>query len=63
MTSAKEYREFAKECLRWAESTRNPEHKQALTDMARLWAQTALEVEQAQAVLDDKPLPKPSATS
>ena len=39
--SAKEFREYADECLRWAEETDNDEHRQAFLDMAVVWMKLA----------------------
>ena len=41
MTSPKDYRDFALDCLRWAERTSNPSHKQVMYDLARTWMNTA----------------------
>ena len=43
--SAKELREFAQECLRWAGETKSERHRQVLLEMARTWIQAAVEVE------------------
>jgi hypothetical protein len=33
-SSPKEFREFAQECLRWADETKSERHRQVLLDMA-----------------------------
>jgi len=48
MSGAKEYREFAEECLRWAATAHNKEHRQHLLEMAKTWDQAALEAERSQ---------------
>lgn len=45
MTTAKEYREFAIECLRWATEVESEEDKQAFLDMARDWMLAAMRLE------------------
>jgi hypothetical protein len=42
--SSKQYREFAKECLRWAEESASEEDRRHFTDMAKAWVQAAAEV-------------------
>jgi hypothetical protein len=48
MASAKEYRDFAEECLRWAEETKDDAQRKAFLEMANSWIQAA-------AMLDAKP--------
>ncbi len=43
---AKEFREFAEECLRWATSARNNKHQRALREMAKAWTLDASQAEQ-----------------
>jgi hypothetical protein len=43
-TTAKEYRKFADECLRWATEVTDDE-RQAFLDMARDWALAAMRLE------------------
>jgi hypothetical protein len=45
--SPKEFREFAEECLRWADETRSERHRQVLRDMAKTWMQAALQLERS----------------
>jgi hypothetical protein len=47
VASADEYREFARDCLRWAQKNRDPEQRRALMEMAKVWTKAALELEQA----------------
>ena len=44
MATAKEYREFAAECLRWATEVAEDE-RQAFLDMARDWTLAAMRLE------------------
>jgi hypothetical protein len=46
---AKEYREIAQECRRWAAIARNNQHQRALLEMAKAWTLDALEAEQGTA--------------
>lgn len=58
MTSPKEYRQFAQECMRAAEETNDEEQRQLFLDMAKQWMQAALQVEGSIALIDDDtPLP------
>jgi hypothetical protein len=60
--SPKEFREFAQECLRWADETKSERHRQVLRDMAKTWMQAALQLERSWALIDDSmppPRPKP----
>ena len=43
--SAKEYREFMEECLRWARTTRSEKHREALIEMAKTWREAAVQLE------------------
>jgi hypothetical protein len=45
MTTAKEYREFANECLRWAAEVKAEDDRQAFLDMARDWTLAAMRLE------------------
>ena len=44
-TTAKEYREFAAECLRWATEVDSEEDRKSFLDMARDWTLAALRLE------------------
>jgi hypothetical protein len=63
-SSAKEFREFAEECLRWADETKSERHQQVLLRMAKTWMQ-AVQLERSLALIDDstsfsKPRPRPA---
>ncbi|MFZ0423676.1 MAG: hypothetical protein WAL80_12440 [Xanthobacteraceae bacterium] len=45
MTSAKEYREFAAECLLWATEVASEKDRQIFLDMARDWTLAAIRLE------------------
>jgi hypothetical protein len=45
--SAKEYRDFAAQCLRWAFRAKREEHKNMMLQMADHWMQTAQKLERA----------------
>jgi hypothetical protein len=45
LLSAKEYRDFARQCLRWAAQSKREEHKNMMLQMADHWMQTAQELE------------------
>ena len=44
-TTAKEYREFAAECLRWATEVDSEEDRKSFLDMARDWTLAAMRLE------------------
>ena len=44
-TTAKEYPEFAVECLRWAIKVEAKDNRQAFLDMARDWTLAAMRLE------------------
>jgi hypothetical protein len=61
--SPQEFREFAQECLRWADETKSEGHRQVLREMAGTWMQAALQLERSLALIDDSTLlrrPKPT---
>jgi hypothetical protein len=58
--SPKEFREFAQECLRWADETKSERHRQVLVEMARTWMQAALQLERSLVLIDDSTLPRRS---
>lgn len=45
MTTAKEYRQFAEECLRWAEEADIEQDRAALIELARDWTVAAMRIE------------------
>jgi len=59
-SSPKEFREFAQECLRWADETKSERHRQVLLEMARTWMEAALQLERSWALIDDSTLPSRS---
>jgi hypothetical protein len=60
MTTAAEYRHFAKRCMRWASEAETEEELQTYLSMARQWLQAALLLE---AVEGRSPRTKPSEPS
>ena len=54
MATAKEFREFAAECLRWATEVDSDTDRQSFLDMARDWTLAAMRLEGALV-----PLPSP----
>jgi hypothetical protein len=58
--SPKEFREFAQECLRWADETKSERHRQVLREMASTWMQAALQLERSLARIDDSIFPRRS---
>jgi len=49
MSLAFDYREMARECVAEAHSSRDPDRKKALLDIAKLYNETALAMEAAEA--------------
>ena len=43
--TAREYRANARQCLSWAESARDPEHRDAFFDLAATWVSAAAAVD------------------
>jgi hypothetical protein len=43
--SSEEFREVARECVRWADETKSERHRQLLLETAQTWFQAALELE------------------
>jgi hypothetical protein len=43
-----EYRNFADECLSWANKVRSQERRNTLLEIARTWMQMALRIEQGE---------------
>jgi hypothetical protein len=46
MTTADEFNEYAKECLRWADEAATDDERQSFLDMARDWTLAALRLAQ-----------------
>jgi hypothetical protein len=47
LTSPKEYRDFAAQCLRWAARAKSEQHKNVMFQMADHWMQIAQELERS----------------
>src|SRR5262249_22665471 len=61
MTSAKDYRDFAIEIGKQASATKDERVRKVLMGAARLWMETALEVERSSALIDDdEPVSSPA---
>lgn len=45
MVTTEEMREFALDCLRWAEGTPNPSDRETMIRVARMWMNTASGIE------------------
>jgi hypothetical protein len=45
MTTADEFREYAKECLQWADEAETDDQRQSFLDMARDWTLAALHLD------------------
>jgi len=45
MTTAKEYREFAKECLKWADEAKADNDRNSFLELARDWTLAAIRLE------------------
>ena len=43
--STQQYREFARECLRWAEEGASEDDRQHFVEMAKAWMHAAAEIE------------------
>jgi hypothetical protein len=46
--SAKDCRNLAADCLRWADTAGHPDAHRAFVSMARTWTRTALELERSE---------------
>ena len=55
MTTPTEYREFALDCMRWAEGEENAGIRDIMMGLARVWMRTSLEVEQYVTLAGDDP--------
>ncbi len=58
--SSKQYREFARECLRWADESTSEEDRRHFIDMARAWVQAATELRELSHHAEAPPLPRPT---
>ena len=54
--SSKQYRDFARECLRWAEESASEDDRRHFIDMAKAWMHAAAEL---RVVNDDIAAPLP----
>jgi hypothetical protein len=54
MYGSREFREFAQQCVCWAEDAKNDRQRQMLLDLAEQWTQAALAVERSTAFIDDE---------
>jgi hypothetical protein len=45
MTTADEFREYAKECLQWADEAETDDQRQSFLDMARDWTLAAMRLD------------------
>jgi hypothetical protein len=43
--SSQQYREFAKECLQWAEESTSEQDRRHFVDMAKAWMHAAAEIQ------------------
>ena len=56
-SSPKEFREFAQECLRWADETKSERHREVLLNMAKNLTEAAQQLERSLALIDDDARP------
>jgi hypothetical protein len=55
MTTPADYREFARDCLRWAEQASDAAQSDTLMGIARMWMRTALIMEEHATLANDAP--------
>jgi hypothetical protein len=55
MTTAADYRGFAIDCFRWAEQANDASQRVTLTEIAHLWKNIAIKVDQYAALAGDGP--------
>ena len=60
MSSANEFREFARECLDWASTARTEQERAAFMQMAETWIDAALRLEPEAVKLIDKVAVEPN---
>jgi hypothetical protein len=58
--SSKQYREFARECLRWADESASEEDRRHFIDMAKAWVHAAAELGELRHHGEAPPLPRPT---
>jgi hypothetical protein len=56
MATVSEFKQYAKECLRWATEAKTEADRQALLDLARHWTLAAIRLESAMSPTDKEPL-------
>jgi len=56
MTTPAEYREFAIDCLRWADEAPDAGQRDTMIGLGRIWMQTAIVVEQYVTLAGDSPM-------
>ena len=54
MATVSEYKQFAKECLRWAAEATTEEDRKAFLDLARDWTLAAVRLEEGAMLAADK---------
>lgn len=54
MSSAKEFREYADECMGWAKTARSDQEREIFLQMARTWMQAAVLASDAPVQQDQK---------
>jgi hypothetical protein len=59
MSSAKEYREYATECMEWAKSAKTDQERDIFLQMAKSWMEAALIAGGREAPPPSTPLTKP----
>jgi hypothetical protein len=55
MTTPADYRDFARDCLRWAEQAGDTAQSDTLIGIARMWMRTALIMEEQVTLANDAP--------
>jgi hypothetical protein len=55
MTTPADFREFADDCLRWAEDAEDAGQRDTLIGIARMWMETALTIDQYVTLAGDTP--------
>jgi hypothetical protein len=55
MTTPADYRDFARDCLRWAEQAGDAAQSDTLIGIARMWLRTALIMEEHATLANDVP--------
>jgi hypothetical protein len=55
MTTPADYRGFAIDCFRWAEQARDASQRDNLIDIARLWKNVAIKMDQHVTMANDAP--------